>query len=115
MFRMVMISLLVVAGACSGAVDPNVQLIAENIMSEEDISEADAMCIGEYTVENLSPENLRLSLFLGKRGNRTGGSRNSHDGIPDGYGGLRIMGLIFGSELISQDPLLISGTFCEVV
>ena len=33
MFRMVMIPLLVVAGACSGAVDPNVQLIAENIKS----------------------------------------------------------------------------------
>ncbi|MBR43606.1 MAG: hypothetical protein CME18_04260 [Gemmatimonadetes bacterium] len=67
MFRMVMIPLLVVAGACSGAVDPNVQVIAENIMSEEDISEADAMCIGEYTVENLSPENLKSFLsFLEK-------------------------------------------------
>ncbi len=67
MFRIVMISLLAVAGACSGAVDPNVQVIAENIMSEEDISEADAMCIGEYTVENLSPENLKSFLsFLEK-------------------------------------------------
>ncbi|HCW78498.1 MAG: hypothetical protein CMM12_10995 [Rhodospirillaceae bacterium] len=68
MFRMVMIPLLVVAGACSGAVDPNVQVIAENIMSEEDISEADARCIGEYTVENLSPDNLKSFLsFLEKK------------------------------------------------
>ena len=70
MFRMVMIPLLVVAGACSGAVDPNVQVIAENIMSEEDISEA--MRVGIMSIDKLGKKSGVIAISAGNYGGKLG-------------------------------------------